>query len=61
MKKLMKRVWEKQWFGQKTLFLRILEFYFFRVFGAELGGFPKNFAKNIKKKLIFDRPWSLIW
>ncbi len=59
MKKLPLLVREIQWFGQKPVFLRVLEFYFFRVFYGELSQFSKNLTKNIKKKLIFGLRSSL--
>ncbi len=39
--------------GQKTVFLRVLEFYFFRDFASGLLCFSKNFAKNVKKIFTF--------
>ncbi len=51
MKKLQLLVREKQWFGQKHVFLRVLGFYFLKCSILNLLGFSKNLTKNIKKKL----------
>ncbi len=37
--------------GQKTVFLKTFEIYFFRVFNCQKEQFSRNFAKNIKKKI----------